>query len=59
MSDCDSESINESTALIMDGHVVEVRPDSVGDRSGRKRRPNHGSISGSTSRVSSLLVGLG
>uniref|UniRef100_A0A1B6G2R2 Presenilin n=1 Tax=Cuerna arida TaxID=1464854 RepID=A0A1B6G2R2_9HEMI len=51
MSDSDFELANENTALIMDGHVVEVRPDSVGDRAGRKRKPNQGSISGSTSRA--------
>lgn len=55
MSDSDFESANENTALIMDGHVVEVRPDSVGDRTGRKRKPNHGSISGSTGRPVSQI----
>jgi len=42
MSDSEFESVNENTALIMDGHVVQVRPDSIGDKTGRKRKTNQG-----------------
>lgn len=58
MSDSDCESANESTALIMDGHVVEVRPDSVGDRAGRKKKSNHGSMSGTTNRARTAVSNL-
>ncbi|XP_054265874.1 presenilin-1 [Macrosteles quadrilineatus] len=49
MSDSDFDSANESTALIMDGHVVQVRPDNIGDKTGRKRKTNQGA-SGSSNR---------
>lgn len=54
MSDSDLDSANENTALIMDGHVVEVRPETIGDKTGRKRKTNQGA-SGSTNRSVSLI----
>lgn len=51
MSDSDCESANENTALIMDGHVVQVRPDSVGDRAGKKKKPSHASAPTATNRA--------